>query len=169
VPVVTRLGRHAITPVIVDDIVVVSSYQAGLIGLKISRDAAQWKAESAWVDKSSAINFASPVAIGTYLYGLGPGRKLFCVQVNNGQKAWSQTDLFAGDLEKEHAGMVAFKDRLLILGQNGRLLLVAADPVACRLLGSAQVCGPNWCNPAYVDGRLLVRDDRELICLQVMP
>ena len=47
--------------------------------------------------------------------------------------------------------MVAFEDRLLILGQNGRLLLVAADPAEYRLMGSAQVCGPNWRSPAYVD------------------
>lgn len=72
-------------------------------------------------------------------------------------------------LEKEHAGLVAFQDRLLILGQNGRLLLVAADPAEYRLMGSVQVCGPNWCSPAYADGKLILRDDRELICLQIVP
>jgi len=94
---------------------------------------------------------------------------LICAKVSTGQKAWSQADPFSGTLEKEHAGMVAFEDRLLILGQNGRLLLVAADPAEYRLMGSAQVCGPNWCSPAYVDGRLVVRDERELICLQIVP
>jgi len=36
-------------------------------------------------------------------------------------------------------------------------VLLAADPAACRELGRAQVCGPNWCNPAYANGRLYVR------------
>ena len=168
VPVQTRLGRHAVTPLIVDDTVVVSSYLAGLIGIKVSREKETWRAERAWVEKSLSINFASPVAIGPYLYGLGPGRKLICVKASTGQKAWSQEDPFAGTLEKEHAGMVAFPDRLLILGQNGRLLLVAADPAEYRLLGSVQVCGPNWCNPAYADGQLILRDERELICRQIV-
>jgi hypothetical protein len=65
--------------------------------------------------------------------------------------------------------MVAFKDRLLILGYNGRLILVAADPAEFRLLGSAQVCGANWCNPAYVDGKLFLRDEHELKCLRIIP
>lgn len=169
VPVQTRLGRHAITPMVLDDMVVASSYQAGLIGIKVSRDNGTWKAERAWVEKPLAINFASPAVVGQHLYGLGPGRKLICVKVSTGQKAWSQEDPFSGTLDKEHAGIVAFADRLLILGYNGRLLLVAADPAAWRLLGSAQVCGATWCNPAYADGKLVLRDEQELKCLQIAP
>jgi outer membrane protein assembly factor BamB len=168
-PIQTRLGRHAMTPIIVDDMVVVSSYLAGLIGIRVSRENETFKVERAWVEKPLAINFASPVAIGQYLYGLGTGRKLNCVDIRTGQRAWSPADLFSGDLEKEHVGMVAFKDRLLILGYNGRLILVAADPAEFRLLGSAQVCGANWCNPAYVDGKLFLRDEHELKCLRIIP
>ena len=169
VPVQTRLGRHAVTPIIVHDTVVVSSYLAGLIGIKVTRENGTWKAERAWVEKSLGINFASPVAVGQYLYGLGPGRKLICVKVSTGQKAWTQADPISGTLEKQHAGMVAFKDRLLILGENGRLILVAADPAEYRLKGSVQVCGSNWCSPAYVNGKLVLRDERELMCLQIAP
>ncbi len=35
-----------------------------------------------------------------------------------------------------------------------------------------QVCGLNWCNPAYADGKLFVRDGikitGELLCLDLM-
>ena len=54
------------------DIVVVGSHQVGLVGLKVSRDGAGFKAEQAWLSKESAMNFSSPVAVGKYLYGLGP-------------------------------------------------------------------------------------------------
>jgi outer membrane protein assembly factor BamB len=140
-----------------------------LIGIRVTRENETFKAERAWVEKPLAINFASPVAVGQYLYGLGTGRKLNCVDIRTGQSAWSKADLFSGDLEKEHVGMLAFKDRLLILGYNGRLILVAADPAEFRLVGSAQVCGDNWCNPAYVDGKLVLRDEHELKCLRIVP
>ena len=32
-------------------------------------------------------------------------------------------------------------------------------------IGRVQVCGKNWCHPAYSNGKLLIRDSRKLICL----
>ena len=37
-------------------------------------------------------------------------------------------------------------------------LRFAADPKEAREISRSQVCGANWCNPAYVDGRLFLRD-----------
>ena len=71
VPVRTSLGRHVTTPVVAGDMVLVASHQAGLIGIRVSKRAGAFTAERAWVDKGSAINFSSPVAVGGHLYGLG--------------------------------------------------------------------------------------------------
>jgi hypothetical protein len=49
------------------------------------------------------------------------------------------------------------------------LLLVAADPKECRVISKVQICGQNWCNPAYADGKLFLRDAQELRCVQLMP
>ena len=80
-PVKTALGRHAASPVVVGDMVLVSSHQAGLLGIKITQAGGAIKADLAWTSKESAINYASPVAVGDYLYGVGPGKKLICVDV----------------------------------------------------------------------------------------
>ncbi len=64
--------------------------------------------------------------------------------------------------------MLVMKDNLLVLGDSGNLYLIAADPKAFHLLSSAKVCGKNWCNPAYVDGKLLTRDHESLRCLQLL-
>ena len=48
-------------------------------------------------------------------------------------------------------------------------MLVAADPKEFKELGRVQVCGANWCNPAYADGKLFLRDARELICVELLP
>ena len=75
VPLNTRLGRHVITPVVVDDLVIVGSYQLGLVAVKVTRDGANFKAEPAWTSKEVATNFASPVAAGGYVYGVGPRQR----------------------------------------------------------------------------------------------
>ena len=50
---------------------------------------------------------------------------------------------------------------------------MAADPAQCRELGRMQVCGKNWCSPAYADGRLYVRDGLRstgnLYCIELLP
>jgi outer membrane protein assembly factor BamB len=163
VPVKTAFGRHVTTPVVVDDVVVVASHQVGLIGIRVTKDGARLTAEPIWTERDLAINFSSPVAVGQHLYGLGPSKNLMCVDVKTGKQAWSQGGFASGGADKAHAGIVAVEgSRLLVLTDGGEAVMVAADPSGYRELGRVQVCGRNWCNPAYADGKLVVRDGREV-------
>jgi len=168
-PVKTSLGRHVTTPVVVDDIVVVASHQAGLIGIRVSKQGDAFQAAQAWVARGLAINFSSPVAVGPYLYGLGPANSLFCADVRTGQKAWLQAGFFADMLDRGYASLLVMGGNLLVLAENGQAMLVAADPKECRIISKTRVCGKNLCNPAYADGHLVVRDTGELRSVQLMP
>ena len=169
VPVKTALGRHVTTPVVVNDRVIVASHQAGLVGVKVTREGAGFKATQAWSAKESAINFSSPVIVGSHLYGLGPAKNLICVDTATGKQAWSQDGLFTNDAGHSHAGLIVMGDNLLILTDAGQLVLAAADPQKYRELGRAQVAAANWCNPAYADGKLFLRDNKELRCVVLVP
>ena len=157
-PLKTSFGRNVTTPVMVDDWVMAGSYQAGLIGVKISADSGGFKAEQVWVNKAAAMNFSSPVAVGMHLYGLGPARNLICVEVATGKITWSKEGYFTTAANVAHASFLVLGKNILVCTDGGQLALIAADPAECRELGRAQVCGLNWCNPAYADGRLYVRD-----------
>ena len=169
VPVKTRLGRHATTPVVSGDRVMVASHQAGLIGIRVARQGEGFRAETAWVDKGAPINFASPVLVGDHLYGLGRGKALVCVDVRTGKRAWTESNFFSGMIRRGYASFLVTGGNLLVLAEGGQLLLVAADPAECRLLGRTDLCGQNWCTPAYADGKLYVRDAKELLCVQLLP
>lgn len=169
VPVRSSIGRHIATPIMVDDLVVVSSHQAGLLGIKVAQQGGKWQSETVWVAKESAINFSSPVAVGGYLYGVGPARNLICVDVRTGRQAWTKEGLFAGAAGSAYAGFLVLQDRILMLTDGGELVLFAVDPKEYRELGRVQICGRNWCNPACVDGRLYVRDAKTLRCVQWLP
>jgi outer membrane protein assembly factor BamB len=165
VPIKTRLGRHITTPVIAGDCVVVSSYQAGLMAVRVSKAGDGFQAAAAWTSKELAINAASPVAAGEYLYGVGPKKEVFCADLQTGAAAWTQTGLIAAPADKAHATFLVMGDRILMLSDAGELILFKADPKAYQELGRAQGCGKTWCNPAYAGGRLYLRDANRLLCI----
>ena len=165
----TSLGRHVTTPVVVDDRVMVASFQAGLIGLKVSKEGDAFKAERAWTAKGLSINFSSPVAVGSFLYGLGPSNTLFCLDVRTGEKAWAKEGFFSDMVKTGYASFLVMGDSILALADGGQLVLFAADPKECREIGKVRVGGQNWCNPAYADGKLYLRDAQELRCVDLVP
>lgn len=154
VPVKTTFSRHATTPVVHENFVVVSSHQVGLMGIRASKSAARQE----WVNKQAAINFASPVAVGQYLYGLGPTKNVICVDITTGKVQWSKDGWWTTSADKAHGAFLVVGKNVLTLTDSGTLILFAADPKECREISRVQVCGANWCNPAYVDGRLYLRD-----------
>jgi outer membrane protein assembly factor BamB len=58
-------------------------------------------------------------------------------------------------------------DKLLFLDDAGNLMLLQPDPKEYRELCRAKVCGKTWAHPALADGRLYIRDEKELICIQL--
>lgn len=158
VPVKTSFARHVTTPVVHGDTVVVSSHQAGLLGIRVNRQGDTWSAAVAWTNKEAAINYACPVAVGDYLYGLGPSQNLECVEIATGRIAWSQKGLFTSSADKSYAGFIVLGPNLLILADHGEALLAKASSEAYQEIARTQVAAFNWCNPAYVDGVLYLRD-----------
>ena len=66
------------------------------------------------------------------------------------------------------AAFIGMGDRVMMLTDLGELILFEADPGAYRELGRTQVCGKNWCHPAYSDGKVVVRDGKNLTCVDLM-
>ena len=169
IPIKTTFARHATTPLIEGDYIVVSSHQVGLIGINLSKAGAK----QAWVNKPAAINFASPVAVGQYFYGLGPAKNIECVETRTGEVKWSKDGWVTSSADKAYGGFIVLGKNILLLTDSGTLILFAADSKEPRELGRTQVCGANWCNPAYVDGKLFLRDGNrqggDWLCVDLLP
>lgn len=170
VPITTTYGRHVMTPVVVGNLAMVGSKEESLMGIELARDAGgrAWTATTKWQAKEHLVNFSSPVEVGGYLYGLGPTKNLFCVEISTGNTMWSKEGFTLKPAENAHLALMVLGKNLLLLTETGSLVLVAADAAGYKELGRAQVCGSNWCNPAYADGMVYLRDARELICLDLM-
>lgn len=173
VPLKTNYGRNCLTPVVVGDRVITGSYQSGLLGVQVTRRDDTWMASRVWTNTTATMNFASPVAAGAFVYGVGPDKNLVCVEASTGRTAWSQPGPFSGSAGNSFAAILRIGGPMLVVADSGEALLLADDPTAFRELGRTQVCGRTWSHPAYAEGRLYVQDGLSgpgnLRCIELHP
>jgi outer membrane protein assembly factor BamB len=95
------------------------------------------------------------------------------VEVETGHVAWTKQGYVTTASELAHAAFIVMGENILLYSDDGLLALIEGDPAGCRELGRARVSGMNWCNPAYADGRLYLRDGMKatgtLYCLELLP
>ncbi len=169
VPYRTGAKRHAATPVINGDLITVNSQTIGLVCTKIAKVGDAFTATEQWVNKPLLVNLATPVLVDGHLYSYGPIRTkdYVCVDARTGTTTWTQPGFGIGKDQTDFACTIAIGKSLLILTYDGQLVLIAANPARYTELGRLQVCGKTWSHPAYADGRLYVRDGRELQCIDL--
>jgi outer membrane protein assembly factor BamB len=159
VPLRTNAKRHAATPVIAGDRVIVNSHSIGLLCLKISAEGGGFQAKREWLNPQLKINLSTPVLTGNTLFSQGTSGQFVAVDLGTGRILWSK-DGFG----KENSSVIAAGNKLIVLTDAGQLYLLEANPVEYKELASAQIAGKNWNYPALSGGCLYVRDGRELAC-----
>jgi len=167
VPFRTEAKRNAATPVIFGDTVIVNSHTIGLVGTKIVREGGTVRAVPLWANQGLKINLSTPVRVGDYLYGQGPGQNYICADARTGETKWQAPWVCGKGVE--NTSTIAIGKNLLALTDMGELVLVAARPDHYTELSRVQACGKNWNFPACADGRIYIRDARELICYDLLP
>jgi outer membrane protein assembly factor BamB len=168
VPLRTEAKRHAATPVIFGDSVIVNSHTFGLQSFKIEKTSEGLKATPAWHNRDLKINISTPVLLNGHLYSQGAGRNFVCVDAATGKQLWSQEGF--GD---RYSSSIAVGDRLLVVTDRGELVMLAADPANYKELGRLQITGKTWNHAAYANGKLYVREGLtsgwKLNCFQMSP
>ena len=90
----------------------------------------------------------------------GPLTHLTCVNAATGKRAWQKTRFGKGNL-------IAADGKLWFSTMEGELVLVRATPKAYEELGRAKVIESTRQAPSLAAGRLYLRDDKEIVCLDV--
>jgi outer membrane protein assembly factor BamB len=174
-PLVDKLLESSTTPVRAGDLLVGSSITYGSVGLRLETKEGNPAVREVWKDPSLTCYFSTPVPVGgEHLYmvigklPLGGGKaeaSLRCVEAKTGKELWTRARV-----GKYHAALIRTGDgKLLLLDDASNLVLLDPDPKEYRELARAAICGETWAHPALADGRLFVRDEKELLCLQVGP
>lgn len=157
---------NAATPLVVGDTIFLSaSYGTGAVWLRVKSNATLEKEWSG--DDILSNHYATSVHRDGFLYGFDGrqefGPNLRCVELATGKVRWSEERFGAGAILR--AG-----ELLLILRENGELLLAAASPERFRPLARAQILGGGVrAYPALADGFLFARDKAALACFDLRP
>ena len=95
------------------------------------------------------------------------------MDAETGRTTWAQKSYASTPAEMAFASFLVLGGNLLVCLDDGQVALVAADPASFHEIGRAKLCGPNWCSPAFADGRLLIRDGLKdsgaLYCFELVP
>ena len=102
--------------------------------------------------------FSSPVEYKDCLYGLDEGQ-LVCLDMSTGDRRWK------GD-RYGHGQILRTGDVILVLGEEGQLALVEANPAKFIPLGTHNALkgSKTWNPPALVGGKAFVRNHEEMAC-----
>jgi hypothetical protein len=108
-------------------------------------------------------NFMSScILIDGYLYGFS-STILTCMEFQTGEVKWVQRGFGRGSL-------LAADGKLIIYSERAKLALAEISPESFNQLAVATVLsGKTWTVPTLSNGRLFVRNDKELVCLKFTP
>jgi outer membrane protein assembly factor BamB len=140
-----------------------ASYGLGGVMFKVARQGEAFTVSPLFENRR-----CRPVMHNTLLYGghlYANSNALMCLDLEGNLK-WSS----ARTARFEMGGLLIADGLIFVLdGAGGTLTLVQADPSEYRELASARVLdGPQvWAPMALADGKLLVRDARQMKCLDV--
>jgi outer membrane protein assembly factor BamB len=154
---------NAATPLAIGNLVFISaSYGTGAALLEVNGS----EYRKIWSgDESMSNHYSTCVYHNGFLYGFHgrqeEGQALRCVQLHTGKVMWSLEDYGAGTATL--AG-----DRLLVLRENGELVMAPAAPDGFHPTAHARILsGVARSYPALADGRLYARSEHELVCVKL--
>ncbi len=168
-PFKTDFKGNIATPVVVDDYVFISAaYNHGCALLRAvpAGDGVRLEEVYSRANKLMRNHHSTCVYKDGFLYGYDDER-LKCVNLRTGRE---NADWDSGGLKK---GSLILADRhLIVLTESGDLALVDAKSDDFDLVAkvpSGLDGAKNWALPVLVDGRLYLRDDSTVLCLDVRP
>jgi outer membrane protein assembly factor BamB len=163
----TEFGLNVSTPVWGDDnlLFISSSYGGGSRGLRLTRGKeGKTTVEEVWAHALMRVHYGNAVRLGDFVYassgdfGTAPFTAL---NVKTGKIAWRDRTL-------ARASLLAADGRLILLDEDGNLILATPTPEGLKVHSKAELLKNNaWTVPTLAGTRLYVRDRKNVIALDM--
>ncbi len=160
----TAYDVNAATPVFVapDKVLIAAGYDVGGRLLRIPRPGSGDEVETLWHSRSLKNQFSSSVVVDGYIYGFDDGN-LVCLDLTTGERLWRARGF-------SHGSLVYADGHLVVLGEHGTLALVRATPGEYQEIARQRVFdSKTWTPPSLSRHTLYVRDENELVALELTP
>ncbi|MDQ1593094.1 MAG: outer membrane protein assembly factor BamB [Pyrinomonadaceae bacterium] len=162
----SEFGLNVSTPVWGSDnlLFISSSYGGGSRVLKVSRTAGKTEVEEVWAHALMRVHYGNAVRLGDFVYassgdfGTAP---FTAVNVKTGKIAWRDRSI-------ARASVISAEGRLIILDEDGNLLLATPTPEGLKVHSKVELLKTNsWTVPTLAGTRLYVRDRQNILALEL--
>jgi outer membrane protein assembly factor BamB len=172
-------GSIIMSPVVVGEYLYAAGYSSKSLLLRL--DAREPKATEVWRDMArSAISPVNvqPIADGNVIYGCDQKGPLAALEVPSGKRLWETMAALKGGRSQgtETAFLVRQADRYWLFNELGELIIAKLSPAGFEEIDRAKVIEPSnvafgrdvvWSMPAFANRRAYIRNDKELICVDL--
>ena len=158
----TPMGISVAQPLLLgDDRVFLSAgYGHGAAVIEVSQSGGRFVTRTIWENLRMKNKFTSSVLHEGHIYGLDESI-LACVEAATGELKWKAGRYGYGQI-------LLAGDHLIVLTEDGELALVRATPARHDEVARFQAIeGKTWNHPVITDGRLLVRNVREMAAFDI--
>jgi hypothetical protein len=162
VPWKTSYDINAAMPVLVapDKVFISSGYDTGAAVYQIKKSGSTWSTEEVWKSSVMKNHYNSSILYEGHLYGFDDST-LKCINALTGEESWKQRGFAKGSL-------LLADGHLLVLSEEGLLALVEATPSAYKEKARAQILeGKTWTMPSLAGGKLYLRNQKEMVALDI--
>jgi outer membrane protein assembly factor BamB len=145
-----------------DTILLPTGMNMGTRAIRVKKNNGQYAAEELWTSRQLKPDFVDLVSDKGYTYG-NDGGLLTCIDLKTGERKWKGGRYGKGQiLLLENSGL------LLVLSEQGQVVLVSAEPTDHHELASFQALeGKTWNHPVLVNDRLYVRNSQEAAAYKI--
>ena len=166
----TRLWEHSwpgvpiVQPNLADngDLLIAVSESSGTRRIAVGHGTDGWTTEERWTSEDLNPFFNDFVAHKGHAFGFN-GNSLVCIDLTNGTRKWKGGGYGNGQLV-----LLADQDLLVVLSEQGELVLVKATPDQFTELARLKaVKGKTWNHPVLVGDTLLVRNAEEMVAFRL--
>jgi outer membrane protein assembly factor BamB len=176
-------NRNIAQPIVVgtNRFILSAGYGGGSAAMELSHSNGGWAAREIWRNRQLKNKFTSSVLWDGYVYGLDENT-LACIDAASGERKWREGKyeygqvvlaFAAGSARDAGPGISDVRSGLpvlIVLGGNGSLAFVKADPSSWIELDRFEALpGKTWNHPALANGLLLVRNAVEMACYDLRP
>jgi len=177
-----RMVINIATPVFANGYLFVSSFYDGSLLLKADPDKLAvekiWERRGASESNTDSLHccISTPIIQGDYIYGVDSYGELRCLDLRTGDRVWESLDAVP-KARWSNIHLVRHEDKVWMFNERGELIISTLSPEGFRQISRAKIIEPTdgqldqrdvcWTHPAFAYKRLYVRNDRELICIDL--
>jgi outer membrane protein assembly factor BamB len=117
----------------------------------------------------------TPLIINDFIYGVDSYGELRCLELATGNRIWE--DLTA--VKKDRWANIHFVqngDKTWMFNEHGELIISELSPKGFKEISRAKIIEPTkeqlprgvtWSHPAFANKHVYIRNDRELVCIDL--